>query len=445
MRWALVVCVVLAAASLGVAAPAPAYDPTAWLIWGREIAHWRLSTVEGPAFKPLPVALCVVLAPLGSAAPWLLVLLARAAALAALPLAFAVARHLAGGSVGAGLLGAAGVSLCGGAVALAASGMAEGAVVTLALGALEAARRGRHGTLLACVVAASLLRVEAWPALLAVLVLAWRRDWIDRRLLACVAVAVPAAWFVPEALGSGDPLRSGARARVSEPGQPARAEIPLLASLRAAVTLVPWPLWAGAAVAAARPAWRPAAMPAAFGVAWIGVVAVMAQAGFSGEPRYALPGAALVAVTGAAGLVLTARSLPRPGRAPATITACALVLVAAWPALRDATRVPARQAHAHALHRDLAALVRAQGRDRLLSCPPMHVGRLRGPMLAYALDVHRVDVEPDEPAGASGTVFRSALRRRGPVTPRAPAGWGAIAGRGTWETRSSCTPDDQRR
>ena len=40
-----------------VVAPAPSYDPWAWLLWGREVAHGTLSTAEGPAFKPLPVAL----------------------------------------------------------------------------------------------------------------------------------------------------------------------------------------------------------------------------------------------------------------------------------------------------------------------------------------------------------------------------------------------------
>ncbi len=440
MRWALVVCVVLAAASLGVAAPAPSYDPTAWLIWGREIVGWDLSTVEGPAFKPLPVAVCALLAPLGSAAPWLFVLIARAAALAALPLAFATGRRLAAGSAVGGALAAAGVALCGGAVALAAGGMTEGAVVALALAAIEAARRGRHDALVGFVAAASLLRVEAWPMLLAILVVAWRRGWVDRRLLGLVAIAVPVAWFVPEALGSGDPLRSGARARLTEPGQPAQAEIPFLASLDGALAIVPWPLWAGVALVVARPSWRAAALPAAVGMAWIVLVAVMAQAGFSGEPRYALPGAALVAVSGGAGLGLLIASLPRSARAPAAIAACAVLVLAAQSAVRDATRVPARQAYAHTLQRDLAALVAAQGRERLLACRPTHVGRLRGPMLSYALHVHREDVEPDDPPGTEGTAFRSALREGGPTTPIAPVAWPVLARRGEWEVRSTCTP-----
>src|SRR5215212_730735 len=73
------VILAIAAASLALVDPAPSYDPWAWLLWGREVAGGGLSTVEGPAFKPLPVGICALLAPLGAAAPWLWVLLVRAA------------------------------------------------------------------------------------------------------------------------------------------------------------------------------------------------------------------------------------------------------------------------------------------------------------------------------------------------------------------------------
>src|SRR5687767_13871807 len=65
----------LAVASTLVVAAVPSYDPWAWLLWGREAAGGSLSTAEGPAFKPLPVAVCALLAPFGDAAPWLWVTL----------------------------------------------------------------------------------------------------------------------------------------------------------------------------------------------------------------------------------------------------------------------------------------------------------------------------------------------------------------------------------
>jgi hypothetical protein len=95
--------------SLLIVAPAPSYDPWAWLLWGREVAGGGLSTLEGPAFKPLPVAVCALLAPLGAAAPWLWVLLVRVAAAVAALLALDLGRRLAGGSKVAGALAAVAV------------------------------------------------------------------------------------------------------------------------------------------------------------------------------------------------------------------------------------------------------------------------------------------------------------------------------------------------
>jgi hypothetical protein len=293
----------IALASLVVVAPAPSYDPWAWLLWGREVAGGGLSTVDGPAFKPLPVAVCALLAPLGAAAPWLWVLLVRAAAVVAALLAFDLARRLAGGSRLAGALGAAAVLLCGGLPAYTAAGAEPALVLALALGAAAAWRERRMRIALACAAGCALLRVEAWPFVALAGVVLWRRRPQDRALLAAFAVAVPAAWLVPELIGSGDLLRSGARARVPNPGQPALAGVPGLAALKEALALPLWPLWGGVAalIVARGAAARRALAPAAAGAAWIAIVALMAQAGFSGEPRYALPGAALIALSGAVG------------------------------------------------------------------------------------------------------------------------------------------------
>jgi hypothetical protein len=187
--------------------------------------------------------------------------------------------------------------------------------------------------------------VEAWPFLLAGGLVLWRRAPGLRPALELAAVLVPAAWLVPEWLGSGDLLRSGARARVPNPGQPALADVPALASLRAAADLPLWPLWLGVA-APALPAVRrrdrsarAALAPAAAGAAWIAVVAAMAQAGFSGEPRYALPGAALIAVSGAAGLALALR--------PAAGAALSATAGHARLERRTTGPLPATTAHGH--------------------------------------------------------------------------------------------------
>jgi hypothetical protein len=443
LPWVAVALLGLALASALLVAPAPAYDPWMWLLWGREVTGGALSTAEGPAFKPLPVALCAVVAPLGALAPAAWVLLARAAALAAVWLAFRLGRRLGGDSVAAGALAALGVALCGGFLFYAATGLTEGALVALALAGAEAWRAGRRRIALACAVGCALLRVETWPFLLVAAVLHCRRRPGDAPLLAGVAAAVVAAWFVPEWLGSGDPLRSGGRARVPNPGQPALADVPAAASLRAAVALPLWPLWLGAAWLAARAARgsataRRALGPAAVGGAWIVLVALMAQAGFSGERRYALPGAALVAISGAVGLVDAARWWrPRAGHAAAAVALVAVLALAAAPRADDVRRLRATQAYQSGLAGDLSGAVRAAGgRAAVLACGRPYVGRYRGPLMAYALRVEKrvVGFAPRAP----GVVFRSRLTAGARPAPGAPPVFAPAARAGRWLVLLAC-------
>jgi hypothetical protein len=470
---ALTVAAGSAALSLLLIAPAPSYDPWAWLLWGREIAGGGLSTLDGPAFKPLPVAVCTLLAPLGSAAPWLWVVLVRAAAAIAAVLAFGLARRLAGGSRVAGLLGASAVLLCGSLPAYTAAGAEPALVLALALGAAAAWREQRMRVALGCAVGCALLRVEAWPFVALAGVSLWRSRPQDRLLLAALAVGIPAAWLVPELIGSGDLLRSGARARVPNPGQPALAAVPGLAALEAAVALPLAPLWAGVAALIALRA-RAALAPAAAGAAWVVLVALMAQAGFSGEPRYALPGAALIALSGAVGLVAgarawvapalaarargagvapVARALATPGApAPARGDRAArrahglalasvvlLVALAAAPRVAHLRDVRAEQAYQWRLAGDLADAVAAVGgRAAVLACGRPYVGRLRGPLMAYRIGVAKHLVEPDDPPRPPGMIFRSALHRDAAPSPPAPPGFAEIARAGRWRVLAAC-------
>jgi hypothetical protein len=445
VRRPLVLCLALAAASLLVVAPAPSYDPWAWLLWGSELLDGDLSTLEGPAFKPLPVAVSTLLAGLGSAAPVLWVFLARAAAAVAVWLGFRLGRRLSGGSAVAGGLAAVGVALCGEYLAYASEGVAEAMLLALGLAAVEAARAGRPRWALAAAVGCALLRVETWPFLVVAAAVAWRRRPEDRWLLAGAALLVPAAWFVPEVVGSGEVLRSAGRARVPNPGQPALADIPALASLRAAAAMPLWPLWAGvgmlawSAVVRGGQAARAALVPAIVGLAWIAQVAAMAQAGFSGEPRYALAGAALVAVSGAAGIVLVSRRLPRGSRGAALAVAAMVLAVAATSRLASVAGVRRAQAHQWALQADLlGALDAVGGVDSVLGCGVPYVGTMRAPLVAYRLGVPKHVVEPDRAPEAPGVVFRSRLTPGDAPAPRVPAGFREVADAGAWQVFTSC-------
>src|SRR5919108_97697 len=74
----------LALAALSLLLPwALAFDPWAWLVWGREVTRLELDTAGGPSWKPLPVVATTILAPAGDAAPALWLVLARAGGLLA--------------------------------------------------------------------------------------------------------------------------------------------------------------------------------------------------------------------------------------------------------------------------------------------------------------------------------------------------------------------------
>jgi hypothetical protein len=453
MGRALLVSLTLAGLSLLVVDPAPAYDPWAWLLWGGQLSAGTLNTLDGPSFKPLPVAVATLLAPLGPASVWLWAAVARAGAALAVVLAYRAGHRLAQGSMVAGILAALGVALCGGYLELAVSGMSEGILLALALAGAEAWRSGHPRWALACGVAAGLVRVETWPFLLSAGVVAWRRRPQDRPFLGAVAVLVPLAWTLPELVGSGQALRSATRALVPNPGQPGLSDFPALTSLRAALTLALWPIWVGLALASWR-GWRRRdevaqrlLVPAAVGLIWIGIVAAMAHVGFSGEPRYAVPGVALVAVSGATGLVVTGRRVSSGGvRAPGVAIGMAILLVvtAAVPRIGDAAALADVQAYQWRLQGDLAkVVVDVGGTGAILACGRPFVGPLRGPLLARHLGVPRHRVEPDEAPEAPGVVFRSALHAGEAPAPDIPVGFRPVAQVGLWQVLADCRSDDR--
>ena len=431
---ALAVALATSLLSLLLVAPAPSYDPWAWLLWGREVAGGGLSTLEGPAFKPLPVAVCALLAPLGAAAPWLWVLLVRVAAAVA-------AAGSRSGSRG-GWRAARGrrarsarsrVLLCGALPAYTAAG-AEPALRARA----RARRRGRvarradAASRSPAPSGCALLRVEAWP-------------FAARRRASCCGAGgrrtarcwprspsrVPAAWLVPELIGSGDLLRSGARARVPNPGQPALADVPGAGgAARRRSRCRCGRSWAGRrrrCVGALRAARARRSLPAAAGAAWIALVALMAQAGFSGEPRYALPGrradraerrgrarrSRRCAARRAAHGALARRRARRARRASPPCRGS--------PTSRDAARRRRRTSGGWPATSPTRSRPPA-ARDAVLACGRPYVGPLRGPLMAYRIDVAKHVVEPDDAAApARRGLPLGAARAPSAPAPDAPA------------------------
>jgi hypothetical protein len=436
-------CVALAVAALSLLAPwAPTYDPWAWLIWGREIGALELDTTAGPAWKPLPVLVTTALAPLGAAAPALWLVLARAGGLLAVVLAFRLAARLAegrgrwfaGAAAALGLLGTAGF------LRGVAGGSSEGLLVAVLLFAVDRHLDGHRTQALLLGTAAALLRPEVWPFLLVYALWLWRHEAGARRLVATSLALVPVLWLAPELWGSGNLLRSSERAQIPNPGQPALAERPALEVAQGFATMLPLPiliLALGATVLALVRRERVALVLAVGAAGWVLIVALMAEAGFSGEHRYLLAAVALVAVLGGlgAGKLYDAAAYRAPRVvAPAGALALAAALAVSLPA---AGRLGNELAYAADLRADLATAVeRAGGPDRLRSCGPLYAGRYRFPLVAWHLRAHISDLSLTP--SAPGVVFRSKLTPTEPESPALPAGFELLAEKGTWEVHAAC-------
>jgi len=197
-----------AALALFFAAPTyPNYDAYYHLDWGREILHGHAPSFQAykaPTEHPLYVALCTLLALLGSGADRVLVLVT---VLSMVALIWAVYR------LGAALFGAwpglVAAVFAGSSFALllyAARAYVDVPFLALVFwaGALEAERPRRGVPIMVLLVVAGLLRPEAW--VLAGLYWLWCGP---RRLdLLVLAAAAPLAWAAVDLAVTGDPLFS---------------------------------------------------------------------------------------------------------------------------------------------------------------------------------------------------------------------------------------------
>lgn len=412
--WALAVLSVVVAGLSLLLPSAPTYDPWAWIIWGREITELDLDTVYGPSWKPLPVLFTTLFTPFGDAAPLLWVVVARAGALLGLLLAFRVAYRLAGG----GLPGAAGglaallaLALSGGWVRNGLMANSEGLLVALVLWAVDRHLDGRYRQALVLGFAGALLRPEIWPFLGAYGVWLWLRDRPARPLVAGLALLVPALWFLPELWGSGDPLRASSRARTPDLGTVAFADRPALDVTEGALGLLPLAVLAGAAIALAIVGFRRGRLNDVLlvlglgGIGWIAIIAVMTEAGYAGNPRYAVLAAAVFCVLAGVAVAWAVRFVAaRAG--PLAGGAAALVLIGGSLALAgDELRAVDRALEENRSQAVLAdtlpgAIGEAGGREELVACGKPYTGKYRVPLLAWHLGLHirEVTVIPELPA-----------------------------------------------
>ena len=440
---------------------APTYDPFAWIIWGREILHLDLNTVDGPSWKPLPVIVTTLTAPLGEASPYIWVAVAarrrdrrRRARLAARRRLAGPRRRRASPPWGS--------ASCRGGCATARWATPRGSWSRSSLGAVLCHLHGRRGWAFTLAIGAGLLRPEAWPflGLYALWLLsrsAARLPWIAGGL-----ASLPVLWLGPELWGSGNAFRASDRAQTPNPDSPAFADNPALEVLKNALDMAPALAVAFAvvavgarrralALAAARASRTAAARLASSGsrslaAAWIG-----ARRG-DDRPRLQRQPA------------LPHRARPRCSSSSARSGSCwaarALLGAAAprcrrlWPPRpRRRARGRLRRPRRRAARADAGAasstrptstttsaslIDEAGGAERLRGCGHAYTGPFLVPQVAWRLDVHakEVDLEPRARPRSSSTSARSSAPRR-PAARRRPART-SLAREGHWALTADC-------
>jgi hypothetical protein len=453
------VALVIAALSLLIPST-PSYDPWAWLVWGREVAHLDLQTTGGPTWKPLPVIFTTVLSLFGKAAPDLWLVVGRAGALMAVAMVFKMCvrltRQLAvrgdedsaapglttalGPAVLAGLVAAFGLTFAGGFITSSALGYSEGLLTALVLIAVDRHLDGKHRQAFVVGFAAALDRPEIWLFWGPYGLWLWWKDPGARKLVIALFALIPVLWFLPEYWGSGHFFRGVTRAHTPRSNSAAFAKCPfctefakhawptvptrtkvvaIIAGLVAAIGLLRANRYGGRKALATPRAQAMAgiAIAAALGFGWWVVISVMTQIGFSGNDRYLILGAALVEIAGGVGfgwaalelgMALT-RRLPAARARLATdiggwvlagaIGACFLLLptwIGGLVHIRKIHKALVYQAH---LRTDLArAVAEVGGPARVLRCGSVMTEGFQVPMVAWALGVHTLQVEAP-PAG----------------------------------------------
>jgi hypothetical protein len=486
----------------------PSYDPWSWIIWGREIVHLNLQTTGGPTWKPLPVIFTTLFAPFGQAEPDMWLVVARAGAFVAVVMVFRLAFRLTrmigsyftsatgeldrttliGPAVLAGVIAALGLALSGGYISDNALGYSEGLATAIILIALERALDGHSRQAFALGFLAALDRPEIWLVWGPYGLWLFWKDPGARKLIIALFVLIPILWFLPEYWGSGHFLRGVSRAQKPRSNSLAFAHCPfcselidaawptillrikvVAAALIGTVGFIVWRRWREPGRPGLHTPQTRAQVAAAglgvLGIVWFVVIAIMTQAGFSGNNRYLVIGSALVEVCGAVGWgwgaqeignLLSRRRGPRgprsqdsePSRAESatagapTPTAGArrsrlgawagMVLAAVvfcfapnWVGtnfidLQKTHKALVYQAH---LREDAGRTVaRYGGAAKLLRCGTIMTEGFQVPLVAWTLGVHTLRVEGPPPAGANpgpapDAVLQAAAHTHGQLLP----------------------------
>jgi hypothetical protein len=425
----------------------PSYDPWAWLVWGREIIHLNLHTTGGPTWKPLPVLFTTVFALFGKAQPDLWLVVARAGAVMSVAMVFKVAirvtsqigglrpaadgapRRALGAALLAGVIAAGSLVVSRGFISDNALGYSEGLMTALVLISIDLHLGGRRRGAFAVGFLAALDRPELWLFWGSYGLYLFWKDPGSRRLVITLFIFIPILWFLPEYWGSGHFFRGVSRAHSPRSNSPAFAKCPICTELYkhawptllfrvkamafVAMAFVAFGLWR------TRNAWRHGDLGdetqraratlllcGAAGIAWWVLIGILTQAGFSGNDRYLVLGAALLAIAGGAGwgwaanvLADLAPRLPlarlkRPAFATSVGAVVAAVVFLGTPPWIGNHIVKIQSTHRALVYQAnlrrgaAAAVAKLGGPSKVLACGSVMTEGFQVPMLAWTLGVH---------------------------------------------------------
>ena len=453
-RGILAAALCLIAAALTLLLPSvPSYDPWSWLVWGREVIGLDLRTTTGPSWKPLPVLLTAPYSLAGPIAPDLWLVTARAATFGAVATAVVLGTRLGGRAAGV---------LSGGLLLFSPwlwgatwTGNSEGILILCVLAAAHRHLAGRQGQAFGLAVAAGLLRPEAWPFL------GLYAIWLlveDRRRLAWLAgglAVIPALWLLPELWGSGSLFRAAERAQQPGVDAPAMAPHPAFTVTKNAVKLAPLPVllglvaWMGGVLRRRSQVAKilPSLALGGLAGAWVLLVAVMSEFGFSGISRYLFAPVGIACVLAGVGLGWAFSDLvklrtPRFARRAAALLIVAGALVGAAPHFDGDSPTVNQLKHEAAVIGELETVVAQAGGERALeACGPLYASYQTTPSIAWTLDRHLEDVSPY--ARPPGTVMRARLLLADPIDPPPNAFAGAlrrhdVARTTHWSVEAAC-------
>ncbi|HWF75037.1 MAG TPA: hypothetical protein VG186_16935 [Solirubrobacteraceae bacterium] len=382
----------------------PSYDPFAWVVWGRELAHHIIGPHEpfisggGPSWKPFPVIFTTIFGFFGSAAPKLWVGFARAGGFFGLFVAYRLASRLTAserwrlaGPI-AGLIAAFGIFLTTEWTHYMWRGTSEPMVITTTLFAIERHLAGRRMTAFLSGVALALMRPEAaFFVGVYALWLFYRDRRVKNALLLLAGLAlIPIGWVVPPWIASGQPFLSSTHAQLYNGHLGAH---PQLEVLKRATNLSVWPVMIAALavtlLAVRKRDWLTVTL-AGTGLAYVAVVELMTFDRYPGLERFMLPAAAVAAVL--AGVAVTRFALFAGGGLASLALAAVLVAISVpFFAGRVAAAQPEHHITAQAVkiyNEMVSAVHKAGGKAAVFPCPSSRaaVNHSVQTSLAWALD-----------------------------------------------------------